>query len=192
MKIQKLGLIGLALTGAVAILPLNGQPLLAQAAQKGGQLVQSAIGKPQVKLQLSVDRQIPATAKTAAQWQTLDAKQAAVVPGNLLRYRLTAKNHGNGSAKNLVLTQPIPPRTAFVGNSVALGDRANGSANASVNGQVTYSIDQGKTFTAQPMIQVKGKAQAAPASTYTHLRIQVKQAIAPQSTITAQYQVQVQ
>ncbi|MFM2430541.1 MAG: hypothetical protein RLZZ511_1754 [Cyanobacteriota bacterium] len=184
MKIQKLGLIGLALTGAVAILPLNGQPLLAQAAQKGGQLVQSAIGKPQLKLQLSVDRQIPATAKTASQWQALDAKQAAVVPGNVLRYRLTAKNHGNGSARNLVLTQPIPPRTAFVGNSVTFGDR--------VSGQVTYSIDQGKTFTAQPMIQVKGKAQAAPASAYTHLRIQLKQAIAPQSTITAQYQVQVQ
>jgi uncharacterized repeat protein (TIGR01451 family) len=181
---QKIGFICLAFTGAVALVPLNGQPLLAQAAQKGGKLVQAAIGKPQVKLQLSVDRQIPATRSTAAQWQALDAKQAAVVPGNVLRYQITAKNHGKGSAKNLVLTQPIPPRTAFIGNSVALGDR--------VAGQVTYSIDQGKTFSAKPMVQVKGKAEAAPTNAYTHLRIQVKQALAPQSAITAQYQVRVQ
>jgi uncharacterized repeat protein (TIGR01451 family) len=183
---KSVSVIGIALTTAIGLIPLNGTPLLAQAVNQGSKAVQAVIAKPQINLNLAVDRQIQTTTngKPTTQWQPLDAKQAAVVPGNVLRYRLNASNVGNRVAKNFVITQPIPARTVFVGNSVSLGEKA--SAN------VSYSVDQGKTFSANPTVSVKGQVQPAPTSAYTHLRIQLNQPIAPQSAIAAQYQVRVQ
>ncbi len=183
---KSLSVMGIALTTAISLIPFNGTPLLAQAVNQGSKAVQSAIAKPQINLNLAVDRQIQTTAngKPTTQWQTLDAKQAAVVPGNVLRYRLNASNIGNRVAKNFVITQPIPKRTVFIGNSVSFGDK--------VAGNVSYSVDQGKSFSAQPTVLVKGQVQPAPTSAYTHLRIQLNQPIAPKSTIAAQYQVRVQ
>ncbi len=187
---KQLSVMGIALTTAIGLVPLNGTPLLAQAANQaisqGSKAVQAVIAKPQINLNLAVDRQIQTTTngKPTTQWQALDAKQAAVVPGNVLRYRLNASNVGNRVAKNFVITQPIPARTVFIGSSVSLSDKA--AAN------VSYSVDQGKSFSAQPTITVKGQVQPAPTSAYTHLRIQLNNAIAPQSSIAAQYQVRVQ
>ncbi|NJN49500.1 MAG: hypothetical protein HC805_06670, partial [Alkalinema sp. RL_2_19] len=79
---------------------------------------------------------------------------------------------------------PIPQRTEFIANSVSFAQ--------DMRGGVTYSIDQGKTFSDRPMIQVKGKSVPAPAASYTHLRIRLKQAINPQSAVSAHYQVRVQ
>jgi uncharacterized repeat protein (TIGR01451 family) len=183
---KSVSVIGIALTTAIGLIPFNGSPLLAQAVNQGSKAVQAVIAKPQINLNLAVDRQIQTTTngKPTTQWQTLDAKQAAVVPGNVLRYRLNASNVGNRVAKNFVITQPIPARTVFIGNSVSLGDK--------VAGNVSYSVDQGKSFSAQPTQSIKGQVQPAPTSAYTHLRIQLNQPIAPSGAIAAQYQVRVQ
>jgi uncharacterized repeat protein (TIGR01451 family) len=187
---KSVSVIGIALTTAIGLIPFNGSPLLAQAVNQGSKAVQAVIAKPQINLNLAVDRQIQTTknGKPTTQWQALDAKQAAVVPGNVLRYRLNASNVGNRVAKNFVITQPIPARTVFVGNSVSFGEKAGEIARAAVS----YSVDQGKTFSAKPTVSVKGQVQPAPTSAYTHLRIQLNQPIAPQSAIAAQYQVRVQ
>jgi uncharacterized repeat protein (TIGR01451 family) len=187
---KPLSVMGIALTTAIGLVPLNGTPLLAQAVNQGSKAVQAVIAKPQINLNLAVDRQIQTTTngKPTTQWQALDAKQAAVVPGNVLRYRLNASNVGNRVAKNFVITQPIPARTVFIGDSVTLGEQAGDKVAANVS----YSVDQGKTFSAQPMVSVQGQTKPAPTSAYTHLRIQLNQPIAPSSAIAAQYQVRVQ
>jgi uncharacterized repeat protein (TIGR01451 family) len=171
---------------AAALVPLNGSPLLAQVMNTGSNMTQAVMQRPQMRLHLSADRQIKlpqSQGPAKIQWQPLDAKQAAVLPSDVVRYTLSGVNTGNGAAKNLSLTQPIPPRTVLLPNTIAV---ANNPANT-----VTYSVDNGKTFTAQPKLKVNGQEQAAPIAAYTHLRINLKQAIAPKGAVTAQYQVQV-
>jgi uncharacterized repeat protein (TIGR01451 family) len=167
-----------------ALVPLNGKPLLAQAINASNQIAQTALARPQLKLNLRADRQFKqrnAQGQTSLQWQTLDPKQAAVLPGDIVRYTLSGTNTGKGNAKKVTLTQAIPPRTVLIPNTVAV------SGNSIVN----YSIDNGKTFSDRPTIKVKGKTEIAPTSAYTHLRITVNQPIVPQSRIEAQYQVTV-
>jgi uncharacterized repeat protein (TIGR01451 family) len=180
----------MCLTAGV-MMPFDGTPLVAKAINAGGTIVQKVVElkpitqKTPVELVLSVERGTTQTlkGKTTMQWQTLDSKQAAVVPGNLLRYTLAANNHTTTPMKQFVMTQPVPQRTVLVADSVKLLDNVGAS--------VTYSIDNGKTYSAQPMVQVQGKPQPAPIDSYTHLRIQPDRALAEKQPITAQYQVRV-
>jgi uncharacterized repeat protein (TIGR01451 family) len=180
----------MCLTAGV-MMPFDGTPLVAKAINAGGTIVQKVVElkpiaqKTPVELVLSVERGTTQTlkGKTTMQWQTLDSKQAAVVPGNLLRYTLAANNHTTTPMKQFVMTQPVPQRTVLVADSVKLLDNVGAS--------VTYSIDNGKTYSAQPMVQVQGKPQLAPIDSYTHLRIQPDRALAEKQPITAQYQVRV-
>jgi uncharacterized repeat protein (TIGR01451 family) len=180
----------MCLTAGV-MMPFDGTPLVAKAINAGGTIVQKVVElkpitqKTPVELVLSVERGTTQTlkGKTTMQWQALDSKQAAVVPGNLLRYTLAANNHTTTPMKQFVMTQPVPQRTVLVADSVKLLDNVGAS--------VTYSIDNGKTYSAQPMVQVQGKPQLAPIDSYTHLRIQPDRALAEKQPITAQYQVRV-
>jgi uncharacterized repeat protein (TIGR01451 family) len=188
----------MCLTAGV-MMPFDGTPLVAKAINAGGTIVQKVIPqkvvaqkpiaeKTPVKLVLSVERGTTQTlkgktTKTTVQWQALDSKQAAVVPGNLLRYTLAANNHSTTPMKQFVMTQPVPSRTVLVPDSVKLLDNVGAS--------VTYSIDNGKTYSSQPMVQVQGKPQPAPIDSYTHLRIQPDRALAAKQAMTAQYQVRV-
>ncbi len=175
---------------AAAWVPLTGSPLFAQVVNASSNITQSILQRPQMRLNLSAERQLKLPqpqdqpqGQAKIQWQALDRQQAAVLPGDVVRYTLSGVNTGNGAAKNLSLTQPIPARTVLLPNTITV---ANGTANA-----VTYSVDNGKTFMAQPRIKVNGQDQPAPIAAYTHLRINLKPAIAPKGTVTAQYQVQV-
>jgi uncharacterized repeat protein (TIGR01451 family) len=181
----------MCLTAGV-MMPFDGTPLVAKAINAGGTIVQKVIPiaekipqKTPVELILSVERGMAQTlkGKTTMQWQALDSKQAAVVPGNLLRYTLAANSHSTTPMKQFVMTQPVPSRTVLVADSVKLLDN--------VGANITYSIDNGKTYSAQPMVQVQGKPQPAPIDRYTHLRIQPDRALAEKQPITAQYQVRV-
>jgi uncharacterized repeat protein (TIGR01451 family) len=169
---------GLILLTGLALVPINGSPFLTQAIAKTAEVAQ-AILRPEVKLTLSADRQLKTADKIT--WQALDSKQANVLPGDVVRYTLSGKNNGKGAAKNVALVQPIAAKTVLIPNTVV----ASG-ANA-----VSYSVDNGKTFTATPTIQVNGQAKPAPVESYTHLRIQLKEVLAPNQGITAQYNVQV-
>jgi uncharacterized repeat protein (TIGR01451 family) len=173
------------------MMPFDGTPLVAKAINAGGTIVEKiAVQKviPQktpVQLILSAERGMTQTikGKTTMQWEALNSQQAAVVPGNLLRYTLAAKNNSPNPMQQFVMTQPVPARTVLVADSVKLLDN--------VGANVTYSIDNGKTYSAQPIVKVQGKTQPAPIQSYTHLRIQPDRALAAKQAMTAQYQVRV-
>jgi uncharacterized repeat protein (TIGR01451 family) len=189
MRSKHLYVVGTAVLTAGLIVPFNGAPLLAQVINQSSTIVAPIVSqvtqRPKVDLQLSAERALTQTinGKPSVQWQALDSKQAAVLPGNVLRYTLVAKNSGSAIARNFVITQAMPQRTTLVANSVQVP--------SSPSATVIYSIDNGKTFTAKPMIQVQGKAEAAPITSYTHLQIRTNQSIAPKATLTAQYQLRV-
>jgi uncharacterized repeat protein (TIGR01451 family) len=132
--------------------------------------------RPDVKLNLIAER------RDGESWQGGSLNNAR--PGDVLRYSLKGKNQGNRAASNFTLTQPIPNRTVYVAQS------ATGTA------QITYSIDKGKTYSAQPMIQVKRadgslESRPAPAESYTHVRWKFQNAIEPGANVSAFYQVRV-
>jgi uncharacterized repeat protein (TIGR01451 family) len=181
-------LVGATVLAGSAVLPVKGAPAIAQVWQAGSQVAQTVLGKPKVNLQLSAERQITQTdtqGKPQKQWVPVDNKIPAQ-PGDRLRFTVLGSNEGSRSAKNFAVTQPIPRGTKFVLNSVEQSVAAN----------VTYSIDQGKTFTANPVIKVKQPngqevTQPAPAEAYTHARWSFNQALQPATKITASYQVAV-
>src|SRR2546423_12378375 len=73
------------------------------------------------------------------------AKAGEVHPGEVLDWTITSENDGNASAHEFKATGQIPAGTVFVAGSTT----ADGSAS------VTYSIDHGKTFAAQPVVEEK-------------------------------------
>ncbi len=113
-------------------------------------------------------------------------KAEAVKSGEILDWTINSANEGAGDAKNYRVVGQIPAGTTFVAGS-AKGDGAP---------QISYSIDGGKTFSAQPLIEEKQadgtmKKVAAPASMFTQLRFEWEQSLAPQTKLTAAYRVRV-
>jgi uncharacterized repeat protein (TIGR01451 family) len=155
--------------------PLNQMPIIGSLFNDAVAIAQNA-QRPDVKLSLIAER------RSGEEWQAGNAQAAN--PGEVLRYRLKGTNQGKAAAKNFTLTQKIPARTSYVANS-AVG-----------NAEITYSIDNGKSFTKQPLIQVKtadGKTEMrpAPAESYTNVRWRWNEPIAPGSDIAAFYQVRI-
>jgi len=71
-----------------------------------------------------------------------------------------------------------------------------GSATAEYGASVSYSIDGGKNFAAQPMIEEKQadgttKPVPAPASMYTQVRYEWSDPLAAGATLSASYKVRV-
>lgn len=181
-------LIGTGLLVASAVLPVNGAPAIAQVWQAGNQVAQNLLRQPKVTLHLSAERQViqkDNDGKTSSRWVPVDNRIKAK-SGDMLRFVVVGKNEGDREARNFTVTQPIPNGTKFVLNS----------ASSPTATSITYSIDQGKTFTAQPKIkktQPNGQVieQAAPAEAYTHARWQFNQALQPMTNVSASYQVSV-
>ncbi|GAB4215979.1 MAG: hypothetical protein OHK0012_17290 [Synechococcales cyanobacterium] len=146
---------------------------------------------PQVNLNLMVAKRvetIDAQGQPQKSWQEFSSGTIQVVPGDVLRYNLAANNRSDRPALNLVVTQPIPTQTVYVLESAQAG---------AMDGiTLTYSIDQGASYTPNPMIEVKQEdgtvvKQPAPAELYTHVRWTFTKPIAPQTTENVSYQVQV-
>jgi uncharacterized repeat protein (TIGR01451 family) len=122
--------------------------------------------------------------KEQLSWQTL-ASEALVQPGDIIRYVQSLNASSQRQVKNLVLTQPIPPRTVYILNSAA------GAGTVTI----TYSTDSGKTYSASPEIEMRqpdGRVvrQPAPAANYTHIRWKFSEVTAPAERI-ATFQVAV-
>lgn len=147
--------------------------------------------QPQAKVNLSLTAhkrilQKDTQGKQKVAWQQLQGN-VTVQPGDVIRYVVNGANNSDRPVNNLVVTQPIPQRTAYMLNSVTVNHPG---------AVVTYSIDKGKSFVEKPMVQVKlanGKieTQPAPAQMYTHVRWTFKQAIEPKTSVAAAYQIQV-
>ncbi len=170
-----------------AISLVNNTPAIASWQQETTQEIAQA-QNPDVKLVLKVEKKNitkDTQGKEVVSWQDLGSK-AQVTSQDILRYTVNGNNQGNKAANNLIVTQPISPQMIYVMNSAA---GTNGA-------EITYSIDGGKTFVANPKIKVKlnnGQIdeRPAPASSYTNVRWKFTKSIDPAAKVQASYQVKV-
>jgi uncharacterized repeat protein (TIGR01451 family) len=139
----------------------------------------TAAGQPEVKVKLS------GSLKRNDESLTLD-KVSAVHPGEILDWTITSANEGNAPARQYKTIGQIPQGTSFIA----------GSAVAEYGASVSYSIDGGKNFAAQPVVEEKQadgtkKTVPAPASMYTQVRYDWSDPLAAGSTLSASYKVRV-
>jgi len=164
---KKLGLAPLVVAAVVA---LGGVAAFAQ---------RQLAGRPEVKVNLA------GTVERAGQRLALDRVEH-VQPGEILEWQIVSSNEGTGAARDYKALGHIPAGTAFVA----------GSAAAEAGSTVTYSIDGGKTFSTQPVVEEKQpdgtvKPVPAPASMYTEVRYEWSDALAAGGKLTASYKVRV-
>jgi hypothetical protein len=171
LKLRKrLGLVPLVV---VAVAALGGAAAYAQRQMSAAQ------GRPEIKVTLA------GTVERSGQKLALDRVEH-VRPGEILDWRIVSANEGGGAARDYKAVGHIPRGTAFVA----------GSAQAEAGSVVTYSIDGGQTFSAQPVVEEKQpdgtvKRVPAPVSMYTEVRYEWSDALAAGGKLTASYQVRV-
>ncbi len=114
------------------------------------------------------------------------ARRAAdVLPGDTVRYDLRFTNTQRVAVRNVTFDNPVPTGMRYVAGSAG-ADRANVS--------VTYSIDGGRTYSAEPTVQrvVDGRRVNVPAGPeqYTHIRWIVQGDLPPGGRVTAVFRAQ--
>ncbi|MEM6447209.1 MAG: hypothetical protein AAF704_11690 [Cyanobacteria bacterium P01_D01_bin.123] len=183
----------LGIAALLAIAPLSLDfPALANSPARNNVLAQLLPQRQeQMKLELSAAKKLVETNEdgtTEIVWQELSGQTNVVQPGDVLRYSLVGANPSQRPVANLVVTQPIPERTVYVLNSAAIetGEEAS----------ITYSIDGGETFIANPTIEVEledgtTEERPAPADIYTHVRWEFDDAIRAETDMNVTYQVAV-
>jgi uncharacterized repeat protein (TIGR01451 family) len=150
--------------------------------------IAQAFQGPDVKLDMVVAKRVitkDAQGKEAVSWEDLKNK-AVVMPGDSLRYTVSSQNAGDRTAEDLVISQPIPTRTTY----------ELASANSNSNAEITYSIDNGQTYTEKPTIEVtlpngQVEKRPAPAEAYTHIKWKIGKSIDPKAGLVAMYEVKV-
>ena len=162
------------LVALVALVVTGGAAALAQ-----HQLAGASAGRPEVKVQLngSVERE--------GKSLSLD-KVENVKPGEVLDWQIVSSNEGSAPARDYKAVGHVPAGTVLVA----------GSAAAEGGSTVTYSIDGGKTFSSQPIIEEKQadgsvKRVPAPVSMYTEVRYEWSDALAAGGKLSASYRVRV-
>ncbi|HEY6802035.1 MAG TPA: hypothetical protein VI306_00520 [Pyrinomonadaceae bacterium] len=134
-------------------------------------------GRPVLKVTLS--------GSVEREGQRLPVDQAGTVKsGEILDWSIVSENEGTAAAHEYSTTGIIPAGTQFVA----------GSATADGSTTVSYSIDNGKSFTNQPMVDQRqadgsNKKVAAPVSMYTHVRYTWADPIAQGAKVNAAYKV---
>lgn len=134
-------------------------------------------GRPEVKVMLSgvVERE-------KSRIPVEEAK--TVKSGEVMDWTITSMNEGNAPARDYKAVGVVPPGTQFVAGSVS-ADRS---------AKVTYSIDKGVSFSAQPTIEERQsdgsvKKVAAPTSMYTQIRYEWADPLEQGSKLSASYKV---
>ncbi len=159
---------------ALCLLVLGGAVAIAQR-----QLRTAERGRPEVKVSLS--------GSVARGNERLPLEKAAAVnPGEVLDWTITSENDGSAPAHNYKAVGQIPKGTVLVAGSTT----ADGSAS------VSYSIDNGKSFSAEPTIEERQadgtvKQVPAPVSMYTQLRYEWADPLADGGKLQASYKVRV-
>ncbi|HEY0004107.1 MAG TPA: hypothetical protein VGB17_04785 [Pyrinomonadaceae bacterium] len=136
-------------------------------------------GRPEIKVALT------GTVEREGQQLSI-SKASAVKPGETLDWTITSENQGSAPAHQYKAVGQIPRGTQILTGSVT----ADGSAS------VVYSIDNGKTFSAQPMIEERQpdgstKQVPAPVSMYTQIRYEWADPLAEGGKLNASYKVRV-
>jgi uncharacterized repeat protein (TIGR01451 family) len=153
------------------------------------QAIVDVVRRPEVQLTLSAEKQIlsvDVNGQEKLSWQAVSGV-VKVQPGDVLRYTVDGSNSGDAEAKDLVITQPIPERTTYVLET----------AKSNAPATLTYSIDGGQTFVAEPMVDMvmpdgSVQQQPAPAEAYTHVRWSLGESLIEAATVKASYEVKVQ
>ena len=179
---------GLGIAALVATAPLAVSTPVFASLQEAGAAIAQRLTRPEVKLEMGVDKQVTVVDENGqpkAEWQKLEG-EAAVVPGDLLRYDVQSSNAGEIAAEKLEITQPIPAAMTFVIGS----EKGNAAATA------TYSIDSGVTFVAEPMVEVTlpdgtVEMQPAPAEAYTHVKWNFSDALGTDEAVKVSHEVTV-
>jgi uncharacterized repeat protein (TIGR01451 family) len=115
------------------------------------------------------------TVKTPA--GTVETKRVPVEkapPGAVVIYTTTFVNQGRKAAADIAVTNPVPVHTMYVGGS-AFGD----------NTEITYSVDDGKTFAAPERLRIRmadGRDRPAEPADYTHVHWVYRGVLAPEKT----------
>lgn len=141
-----------------------------------------------VKIMLEIHKQITRKneeGQTETTWLQLPP-QASVEPGDLVRYTIRGENNSDRAIANFILTQPIPRQVVYVPDSATSSEEA----------EITYSIDDGETFVANPAIAVtledgSEETQPAPPERYTHVRWIFENPVAAGESVTGQFEVRV-
>ena len=178
------------LMATLAFVPVQGMPLGMKLFDAGSGFTQNILSRPQVELRLVAEQkqtQKDTQGKDIVSWKELKGN-VTVQPGDVLRYAVMANNKGNAPAQDLAIVQPIPRGTVYVLNSAAAADEGSIVLN--------YSIDGGKTYSANPMITVKmanGQVMEipAPAEAYSHIQVKFNRQLAKGEVARATYQVAV-
>ena len=165
--------------GTAPLLALVVVALVGGAAFAQRQLKAAGGGRPEVKVELA------GSVQRGGARLALD-KVESVKPGEVLDWQITSANDGGAEARDYKAVGHIPAGTTFVQGSAA-GE--SGSA-------VTYSIDGGKTFSTQPLVEERQpdgtvKKVPAPVSMYTEVRYEWSDALAAGGKLTASYKVRV-
>ncbi len=141
-------------------------------------MIASAV-RPEVKMQLSgmVERD-----STLVPLE----KASAVKPGEVLDWTITSENSGSTAALAYKTIGHIPHGTVFIA----------GSAKADGTVKIVYSIDGGRSYSNQPIIDVKQadgtvKPVPAPVSMYSEIRYEWADPLAQGSKLSASYKVRV-
>jgi uncharacterized repeat protein (TIGR01451 family) len=114
-------------------------------------------------------------------------KANLVKQGETLDWTITSENSGQAPALDYKSVGQIPPGTSFVAGSA----KVEGSA------KIVYSIDRGKSYSANPTVAEKQadgtvKQVPAPVSMYTHVRYEWADPLVPGGHLSASYKVHVQ
>jgi uncharacterized repeat protein (TIGR01451 family) len=132
--------------------------------------------------------QVPA-AKQAIQLRLAQAKKVttndgyklvsvtSAKPGDTIVYSVTANNISDRAVNKLRIDQKIRPGTVYVANS----------ATPISNASLMFSIDGGKSFSPQPIVNKK----PAPANAYTNIRWSYFGSFAPKSKSNVSYEVKI-
>jgi len=166
--------------GAAPLLALVAVVLVGGAAFAQRQLKAAAnAGRPEIKVELA------GAVERGGARLALD-KVENVKPGEILDWQIVSSNEGTGAARDYKAVGHIPAGTALVA----------GSAAGESGSRVTYSIDGGKTYSTQPVVEERQpdgsvKKVPAPVSMYTEVRYEWSDALAAGGKLSASYKVRV-
>lgn len=144
----------------------------------------AAWAAPQVKLAIQAQKEVTITENGEQVVKRVQATEAA--PGEVVIFTINYENSGDETATNVVINNPLPEGTVYVpGSATALGE-------------VTFSIDGGKTFAPAGELAVEatnpdgttGQRPAGP-DDYTDIRWQIPEIPAGEKGEVS-YQVEVQ
>ncbi len=128
----------------------------------------SAWAQPKVAITIKAEKEVSVTAKGKQVKKRVAAK--GVQPGEEIIYTLNYVNSGTDAAKNVIISDPIPAGTSYIPGS------------ASETGDLSFSIDKGKTFKKPTLLtyEVKGSTgkpekKVASPDDYTDVRWTIPQ-----------------